>query len=392
MTTYAGGSAGQGQGRPTTRLGSPVTVLPADFGGYPEAGKTLYSGVMVGQDAAGNIVDLSDATNPALNVLGILRATVINVANTGSPGATGSAGVAWGGGPLDILAGGWTVIGDATVTATTPLGTDLYALDNQTVSTEAQPGKLRAGWFAGLDAFGNVYCVFGPSPFAANLASSASPTTINYARAVVTSLQAMGGTTTGTLTETTNGALAAQDGVTIAVGDVVMIPEGVTNLAAASDAGPYVVTAIGGASAKWSMTRPSWWATGAQIPNAELKVGPEGTLFFSSTWKSFAPKGSQAIDTNAPKLYPGSVSQSVTLVAGTKTITNVPIWAATSQIIAVRTAAGGTTTTTIMYAPAAAPTPGVIGTASIAVQAEVAAGTIQNADTSVLTVTILNWS
>jgi hypothetical protein len=394
MTTYAGGSAGQGQGRPTTKLQAPQDVLPANFGGYPEAGKTLYSGTMVGQDAAGNIVDLSDSTNPAINVLGVLRKNCVNVSGTGDPGATGLAGVAWGGGPLDIQAGGWTMVNDGTITATTPLGTDLYAKDNQTVSTEnGGGGYLRAGWFCGFDAFSNPFCVFGPNPFAAGSIEPGAGTTPFYARAVVpTNLAAYGGTTTGVLTASANGAFPTCDGVsTIAVGDVVLVPEGITNLSAASDAGPYVVTSLGGAAAKWVLTRVSWWATGSQIPISAIKIGSEGTFWAGTEWKSFAVKGSWTVDTNAPKLYPGRVTQSITLVAGTVAVANVPVLSATrTGIEFVRTTAN-TCASTVQYALVGTITPGVIGTATFAFDATVAAGTINASDISSGNLTIINW-
>lgn len=102
-------------------------------------------------------------------------------------------------------------------------------------------------------------------------------------------------------------------------------------------------------------------------------------------------KGSQTVDANAPKLYPGRVSQSITLVAGTKAVTTVPILSAASGVDIVRTTANTSTSTTGGYACNGAATPGVLGTATVTVFATVAAGTINNADVSTLTVTITNW-
>ncbi len=209
-------------------------------------------------------------------------------------------------------------------------GSIAYIMDDQTLGlTNGGGTRSPAGIITQVDADGSVWCamslqiagllmaVLGLSP--ANMTS----------RAVVTSLAAYAGTTTGTLTASANGAFGTQDGITtLAVGDTVFIPEGTTNLTAASDAGPYVIAALGATGAKWQLVRPSWWATGASIPTGAIKIGPEGTFWFGTEWKSFAVKGSQVIDTSAPKLYPGRVAFQITLVAGTKTIsgqTGVPV-------------------------------------------------------------------
>src|SRR5882672_9402921 len=73
----------------------------------------------------------------------------------------------------------------------------------------------------------------------------------NKVRAVVTSLQAYTGTGTATLTETSNGAWAAQDGVTNVVGDTVFIPATTTNLTGALDCGPWLISSLGSAGSQW---------------------------------------------------------------------------------------------------------------------------------------------
>jgi hypothetical protein len=197
--------------------------------------------------------------------------------------------------------------------------------------------------------------------------------------------------TSGTLVGNANGAITSTmaDGQTPAVGDTFLLPNGIA--AAGVDAGIYVITAVGSAGAKFSAVQASGWQTGATVlVKTEILIG-RGTVFGLSTWVNTLTGTSNVVGTASFTFYPRTVIQSVALTAGTVTITNVPILSATkSNVIPVRTATGGTVTSTIMYAPAAAPTPGALGTATVAVQAEVAAGTIAASDTSTLTVAILN--
>jgi hypothetical protein len=216
------------------------------------------------------------------------------------------------------------------------------------------------------------------------------------ARAVWTSLAAYAGTTDAAgarvLTASAVGALAAQDGVTIAIGDVLLLPEGTTNIGAASDAGFWQVTGLGAAGAKWSVQRAPWWTTGEAIPlGQDLVVGGEGTLFAGSTWRAYCAKG-QLIDTGTPLLYPDEVTQQVTLVTGggNVAVTNVPIRSATkSNVVPVYAGAGTPAATTLSYAPGAI-TPGPLGTATVTVQAVKAAMAAVTGDTSVVNVTIVN--
>jgi hypothetical protein len=191
----------------------------------------------------------------------------------------------------------------------------------------------------------------------------------------------------GVLTANANGALAAVDGVTLVAGDRLLLVTG----AAAADNGLYTVTSVGGASAKYVLTRAPDWATGSTLlPATMVEVGPEGTLFANTTWKVMTALP-VTVDTTGVSLMPRSVTQSVTLVAGTVTVSNVPIQSATkSNFLACRTTAN-TCSSTITYQPVGAVTPGAIGTASLVYDATVAAGTINAADISTLSLTIINW-
>ena len=204
------------------------------------------------------------------------------------------------------------------------------------------------------------------------------------------------GTTTGVLTATATGAIGAQDGITLVAGDVVFIQEGTTNLTAAADAGPWVVTNPGAVGVKYVLTRPDWWAHGGIMPLGQtIVIGGEGTgvtpAFAGTTWKTFEAKGT-VIDTTAPTFWPQEMLRAVTLVAGTAAaITNMPVRSATLTVISFTRTTINTATATIQYGVVPVATPGVTGTASIVPMAQVGAGTINNLDISTLNMSVVNW-
>ncbi len=277
-----------------------------------------------------------------------------------------------------------------------------YASDDN-VATLTDGGGTRAvlGPILAVAPNGTVAVAIGTAVPYALAGETGAAGTAFYARAVVTSLQAYTGSTTGTLTETTNGAFATQDGIAaIAVGDVVIVPEGLTNLVAASDAGPYEVQSLGSAGAKWVLTRPSWW-TGAMSQRA-IDVGGEGTQWAGIPWRSFAAKGS-VVDTTAPSLFPQYWTKLVTLVTGFATVLGLPIRSVTATAITFQPTNfnGGTSTVsyrTGAYASGGAATvAGGVGTggagtqASASITALVAAGTFNTADVGTGLLTAVNW-
>jgi hypothetical protein len=197
----------------------------------------------------------------------------------------------------------------------------------------------------------------------------------------------------GVLTANANGALAAVDGVTLVAGDRLLLVTG----AAGADNGLYVVTSAGGASAKYVLTRAPDWATGSTLlPATVVEVGPEGTLFANTSWKVTTALP-VTVDTTSVALFPGRVTQSVTLVTGFVTKTNVPILSTTTTagIFMPTNFSGASTTVSYRngaYASGGAATvAGAIGTGSISVTALVAAGTFNTNDVGTGTLTIINW-
>jgi hypothetical protein len=223
------------------------------------------------------------------------------------------------------------------------------------------------------------------------------------ARAVVTTLQAYGGSGTSILTETSNGAISSADGVTLALGDTVFIQAGTTNLTGALDSGPWFVTALGGASAKWILTRPDWWANGAVMPIGQvIDVGGEGTNYAGSQWKSFATVGSAVIGTNDPAFYIKQFVSSVTLVTGfsklgpSQSFPGLKAVGTPTNITFVPTNFNGASTTvsyrTGAYASGGSATAaGYMGTSTVSITALVAAGTFNTNDVGTGLLTIQNW-
>lgn len=214
-------------------------------------------------------------------------------------------------------------------------------------------------------------------------------------RNVVTSLQAYTGSGTGTLTETSNGAWATQDGVTNAVGDIVFIQGGTTNLTGALDSGPWQISSLGSAGSQWVLVRPNWFQVGLVIPQGMVVTVGDGTLWVGTEWKSFAATATKVVGTDDPTFYVGRVTQTATLAAGTVTISNVGIRSLSkSQFLASLNTAGGTLTGTVMYGVlpnVTALAAGYIGTGSAAFKAIATAQAVQSSDTSVINCTIINW-
>jgi hypothetical protein len=352
------------------------------------AATEIFSGEIVGLDASGNMVSGSAAT--CVTVLGIARANFLNK-TTSTPPTSGLAGAING----TILVGPYSCLSDGTVTASTPFGTDLFVVDNQTVSTSDAGGRLRAGYFVTLDTNSNPIVQFGVASPTGRAFGGGFATTPYTARVVGTSLAAYAGTGTGVLTASATGAIGAQDGITLVAGDVMFLQEGTTNLTAV-DAGPWVVTNPGAVGVKYVLTRPDWWAHGGIIPLGQIIViGGEGTgvtpAFAGTTWKTFAAKGT-VIDTTAPTFWPQELLRSVTLVAGTAAaITTMPLRSASLSVISFTRTTINTATATIQYGVVPVATAGVTGTASIVPMAQVGAGTINNADISTLNMSVVNW-
>lgn len=186
--------------------------------------------------------------------------------------------------------------------------------------------------------------------------------------------------------------VASNDGLTYAEGEYVLLAGQTT----AAQCGVYVVGAVSAGVA--ALTRAPEWPDGATIDNGLMISVSEGTLWAGSTWKAMCT-GAAVVGTNDPLFYPGVIHRTVTLVAGTLTLgaggdtVHTPVFSTTkTQVQITRNTANTSTGTTGGYAsPVASRAAGKGGTGAIMIRAEVAAGTINNADVSSVDVTITNW-
>lgn len=194
------------------------------------------------------------------------------------------------------------------------------------------------------------------------------------------------GVVTGNIASLASFTVASNDGLTYAAGQRVLLVGQTTK----TQNGVYVVGTVTTGTAP--LTRPTDFTTGTVIPSGTIFSASEGTLFAQSLWKiTTAAVGGITIDTTTFDVYPKSVTQQVTLVAGTVTITNTPLLSASKSVILVDRVTPNTSDLTVGGYYASTRTPGIVGTASIVVQAQVAAGTLNNADISVINVCVQNW-
>lgn len=374
----------------TDQYGTPDIVLPQLLNFPVAASTTIFGGTMVGTDASGNAVPASATSTLAL--WGRAERQVVNTTVAGF-GAAGALNV-------EIHAGVFYFTNDSTNPVTNASrGKYVYAVDDNTVGTSDLGGTLPlAGYVIDVPASGapeylKVAVAVGlarPDALDPELASSSASF---KARGVAANLAALT-FTGGTFTANANGALATQDGLTIAANQILIFPTGTitTGVVSAANSGPWIITSVGGASAKVTGIRPDWWPQGgAIIPGSVIRVAA-GTLFGGTEWASFADV-SLFIGTDDPALYPRQVTQQVTLAAGTKTISNVPIFATTRLGLAIALV-GGTpdaTTTGINFRITSGRTAGGIGTAAAIIDAQAVLGGAKVAgDVSVVNATLIN--
>ena len=291
----------------------PAQVVPNLFpGGLALAASTkIYANSIVAKNASGYAVPASAST--ALVVVGRALSTVDN-----SAGSAGALSINVEQGCFD-----YAMASAPNALTNADIGAIVYAQDDQTVSKTNQGGTLPvAGVFLGTFVPANssttrAIVQMGPSLLGSVGLGSAAP---GFVRCVITSIAAYTAAS-GVITANANGAIATQDGLTLAAGDLVLLPAvsaGAGSIAAA-DVGPYVVTAVGTASTPFVLTRPSWWAQGAGIqPGYAISVAL-GTKWSGSTWKALCASG-QIVGTNSPIMYPsvdkgtGAVGTQVTAI------------------------------------------------------------------------------
>lgn len=320
-----------------------------------EANTVIQSGQMVGIDASNNLVPANNAS--CIRVLGAAGFTVDNSTPpsgqyTNAYGLTGAAGQ----GSCEVKYGEncWnndTVAGG--VIAVEHIGLPCFAKDDETVSLSDGAGAyLPAGIICGVGderGGGNkqVHVQQGPLAVAAATAAYDSgsgggsdayePLVAHRVRAVITTMVTYTAAA-GVITVTATNSNPTYDGVTPAVGDVVLLPA--AKATTASDEGPYVVTTKGASGVHCVLSRPSWWETGStQYDGAILELGSEGSVWAGTTWKSMPAAKSFVVDTTAPDFYPRTQSAtSASMIAGVSTAITT-LYIAPEALVAVQLAA-----------------------------------------------------
>jgi hypothetical protein len=357
--------------RKAPQYGTPDDVIPRAINFPVAASTTIYAGSMVATNASGDAVP--STASAALKLWGRAETQVVN---TGAAGAK----------RIDVRPGVFAFVNSAAgvdLIAAADVGKTCYAADDNVVALTSGGGtRPEAGVVFPFDPNNTAAVQVGVGPGFANPFSSADlggATSAFRARGVATANVADLGAFT----------VAGNDGITFVAGDVVLLSAQTT----AAQNGPYVVGTVGGGTAP--LTRPEWYPAASTQPlSLEIQVGSAGTVFKNTTWRTMLSGTTFVVDTTDPKWYPKNVSGTTALSSGTFTISTVPIFSAKSTVLLSKVASGGTVTSTVGYHPTVAGadgiTPGVIGVAAAIVQAIVAAGTINTADTSTLHWTIIN--
>jgi hypothetical protein len=200
------------------------------------------------------------------------------------------------------------------------------------------------------------------------------------------------GVVTANIADLSAFTVAGNDGLTYVENDLVML----AGQTAGAQCGIYKVGAVAAGVAP--LTRVDAFQSGYEIQNGQVFEVSEGTVWAGSSWKAMCT-GAKVWGTDDPLLYPRVFKKTITLAAGTYTIgaggggEALFLFSTTKSVVtALRNTANTSTATTGGYAaPVASRIAGKAGTAAVLVRAEVAAGTINNADVSTLDVLITNW-
>lgn len=377
-----------------------LTVPPGARTMQPRGASTnFFPKGLVAHRAGSDLVEHPDPNNPRtdLIVMGIVQANAVFTSGTTTDANGGALDANGNAQSLLVETGiiGWFDTGTGTHKITNAnVDQVCYLFDNNTLYLDNLNGTLSAaGYVAQVRADGKVKLRIDASVYLANQDPLPAATQDLTARAVATSVAA-GSFSGGVLTATANGAFGTQDGVaTLAVGDTVVLPVGTIGslTVGAADSGPYEITSLGSGGSKFVLTRHPKWAHGAVItPGSQIRLGSEGTLFRDTRWYAAPATAAKVVGTDDPRLAPEKVLTQVTLVAGTVTISTVPIRDAARIDVGI-TLAGGTpagTTTGYDNKLSGGITAGGIGTASLILEAQSVKGTKVGTDVSVLNVAI----
>jgi hypothetical protein len=268
------------------------------------------------------------------------------------------------------------------------IGQLAYVVDDQTVGLTDGGGtrpvagvitEYRSG--AGA-AGGGVFVSMGPD-VAGFLAQDVAAPAVSAFRA----RNVVNGNIASLAAYTVASNAAVNDATLNVAGDPVLLIAQTT----ASENGLYIVGTVTTGTAP--LTRISSMASGRVFLADEFTVTvSSGTVFGHTNWFN-AVAGT--IATDSPQFFPRQVTISQALVAGTMTITSIPVLSVTKSTVNITRRIANTSTLTVggyctSTGGANGVTAGALGTASVIIEACVAAGTINVADVSTLELTFRN--
>jgi hypothetical protein len=365
--------------RKTDQLGTPDIVDPQLLSFPVAAATTIWGGSIVATDASGNAVGVTAST--ALKVWGRCEKQVKNTVAEGV-GAAGDLSVEVRQGVFAFAVGT-----GANALTKADVGRIVYASDDQTVNKTDNGGLWpAAGKFFGLDPItGQANVGLGmPSLYDDNDTDNTDPT---YDVVTVRARNVVNGNIADLTAYTVASNAAVNDATLNVEGDVVLLVAQTT----AAENGLYVVGAVATGTAP--LTRLSPLPAGKVILADQYEVCVSvGTVFGHTKWFNTA---AVTIGTTDPAFFPETVTISQALVAGTMTITSIPVLSATKSFIGLTRRVANTSNLTVggyctTVGGANGVTAGKLGTASVIVEACVAAGTINNADISTLEFSVHN--
>jgi hypothetical protein len=262
------------------------------------------------------------------------------------------------------------------------IGAPAYAADDHTVYDNSNGDTLKfAGYFQGMEADGKVRVLI--PLFDATAVDQATGDGVNSFRV----RNIVNGNIADLAAYTVASDAARNDATLNVEGDLVLLVAQST----AAQNGLYTVGTVAAGTAP--LTRHWGMFTGHifEKDDFEFVVG-EGTVFAHSKWFNSA---AGTIGTNDPACFPESVTISQALVAGTATITSIPVLSVTKTGFTLTRRVANTSTLTVggycvSTGGANGVTAGALGTASVVIEACVAAGTINAADISTLNITVTN--
>lgn len=278
---------------------------------------------------------------------------------------------------------GWTNSGagvDAIAAAN--VGQVCYVVDDQTVALTSAGGTRPVAGIITEFRDSQVFVLSSPD-VAGFLAQdvAATPITAFRARNVVN------GNVANLAAYTVASNAAVNDATLNVAGDIVLLIAQTTP----AQNGLYVVGTVAAGAAP--LTRIAGMASGLVFLADSFEVTVSvGTVFGHTRWFNSA---AGTIATDSPAFFPRMVTISQALVAGTMTITSIPVLSVTkSNVLITRRIANTSTSTLGGYCTttggANGVTAGALGTASVIIEACVGAGTINNADISTLELTFVN--